>query len=169
MGEIIFSRQSYFPILLFLSWPFPQVYWWYSHLLFLYRNTWPSWGLFITHCEEQAAKKAQLCILNTMLRVVRMKCYSACTKVSFTSEQAYLAYFRRLPLLFFLCSGNQFGWVSCAGWNPWTHTELASGPSMGSLLAHFSSGRYASFPKLWSRRAAKQLVFKKIDTKQQTT
>lgn len=96
-----------------------------------------------------------------MLCVVRMKCYSACTVVSFTSEQTYLAYFPQLPPLFFLCSGNQFGWVSCVGRNPWICTELVNRPSMGSLLAHFSSGRYISFPKLWSRRVAKQLEFKK--------
>lgn len=91
----------------------------------------------------------------------QMKCYSACTVVSFTSEQTYLAYFPQLPPVLFLSSGNRFGWIFCVGWNPWTCTELVSGPSMGSLLAHFSSGRYISFQKLWSRRVAKQLELKK--------
>lgn len=100
-----------------------------------------------------------------MLHVVRMKCYSAWTVVFFTSEQTYLACFPQLPPLFFLCSGNQFGWVSCVGRNPWICTELVNRPSMGSLLAHFSSGRYISFLKLWTRRVAKQLEFKKKYTK----
>jgi hypothetical protein len=32
---------------------------------------------------------------------------------------------------------------------------------MGSLWAHFASGRYIAFPKLWSRRVAKQLELTK--------
>lgn len=58
--------------------------------------------------------------------------------------------------------------ASCVGWNLWPLAELASGPSKGSLLAHSPLGRCTSFPKLWSRRVAKQLELKKQKTKQTT-
>lgn len=48
--------------------------------------------------------------------------------------------------------------VSSVGWPSWW-------PSVGSLLGHFPLGRWISFPKLCSRRVAKQLPLKKNDTK----
>lgn len=49
-----------------------------------------------------------------------MKGCSACTMVSFTSEQNIPDLLSPTSLSF-LHAGNQFGWVSCVGWNPYLH------------------------------------------------
>lgn len=61
--------------------------------------------------------------------------------------------------------------VSCVEWNLWPLAELVSGPSMGSLIARFTSERYILLPKLWSRGIAKQLELTKnrVHKMQQTT
>lgn len=145
--RLFFSFSSYFPILLFLSWPFPQVYWWYSHLLFSNKNTWPSWKLNYNPLWRASSEEGS---------IMHFKHHTSCGQdeipllvrryLLHLSKHTWLT-FRRLPLLFSLFRKSVWLGFLCRMKPAWTHTRAGEWAINGISISSFSSGEIRFFPK----------------------